>query len=88
MNKQSQAVIIDVRTPQEFAEAKNPKSINVPLDELEQKLSEISQTYASDQLIVLCCASGGRSSYAQNYLRQNGFTNVQNAGPWQNTLKL
>ncbi len=76
------ATIIDVRTPGEFAEGCNPKSINIPLDVFPQKLA----TLAPDRNYVLCCASGGRSQMAASLMKGGGFKVVVNAGPWQNTL--
>lgn len=76
------AVIIDVRTTGEFASAAAPGSLNIPLDQLPQRMTELDRT----KPIILCCASGSRSAYAQRFLRQAGFGEVHNAGPWQRVL--
>lgn len=76
------AVVIDVRTKAEFSQAANPKSINIPLDQLEKRIKELDPT----KPIVLCCASGGRSGMAASILRDKGFERVFNAGSWSNTL--
>ncbi|MBF0312536.1 MAG: rhodanese-like domain-containing protein [Oligoflexia bacterium] len=76
------AQIIDVRSREEFAEAANPKSKNIPLDEIDKRVKEINLTHA----IIVCCASGGRSAMAEKILKAKGFKNVFNAGAWQNTL--
>ena len=78
----SGAVIVDVRSPGEFSAAHNPKSINIPLGSLTARIKELDKS----KKIILCCASGGRSQAAIQTLKENGFSNVINAGPWTNTL--
>lgn len=73
------AIVIDVRTTMEFAGGAAPGSRNIPLDELPNRLAELDRT----KPIILCCASGARSAYAQRFMQQAGFTEVFNAGPWQ-----
>lgn len=73
------AQIVDVRTPQEFAQAHAKGSRNIPLDELPSRASELEQ----EKPIVVCCASGARSSMAKSMLERAGFSAVHNAGPWQ-----
>ncbi len=76
------AIILDVRNPEEFSSSCNPKSQNIPLSVLPVRLNELDKT----KKIIVCCASGGRSAMAKNILQQNGFNDVINAGPWQNTV--
>ena len=71
-------LIVDVRTPEEFATGAYPEAINIPLDELGQRLDEIGSNL--NRKIVVYCASGGRSAYAQRMLVQLGYTNVSNGG--------
>ncbi|MGQ1786699.1 MULTISPECIES: rhodanese-like domain-containing protein [unclassified Saccharicrinis] len=71
--------IIDVRTPIEFAGGKVEGSINIPVDQIVQRLDELK---AIEGKIVLCCASGMRSFSALQFLQQNGMTNVSDGGPW------
>jgi rhodanese-related sulfurtransferase len=73
-------MIIDVRTQAEFQEGNTPGSVNIPLDELELRLSEIP----AEEEIVLVCRSGGRAAMAEQILKSHGFTNVVNKGSWQN----
>ena len=75
------AVILDVRTPAEYAQACNPQSINIPLDQLEVRISELDPS----RPIVVCCASGTRSAIAAAVLKSRGLQAV-NAGPWTQTL--
>ena len=70
--------IIDVRTPQEFSAGHITGSINIPLNEIQQRESEIQ---GFDQPIVLCCMSGGRSGQATQYLKQKGIE-CTNGGGW------
>lgn len=76
------AVIIDVRTAGEFNSSHNPKSINIPLDQINSKSNSLDK----NKPIILCCASGTRSGMAVGILKKNGFKNVVNAGPWSNTF--
>ena len=75
MNKK---IIIDVRTREEFMGGHVVDSINIPLQEIEQKLNEIKQLA---QPLILCCASGGRSGQAAAYLKQCGV-DCENGGSW------
>jgi rhodanese-related sulfurtransferase len=71
-------VIIDVRTPAEFAGGHVAGSMNIPLQEIPQRLEEIK---AMKQPFILCCASGARSGQATNYLRNQGIE-CENGGGW------
>lgn len=77
--KQRGALVVDVRTPVEFAGGHVPGSLNVPMDQIPQAMGQ----WSKDQALLLCCASGVRSAGVQRYLQQEGFTDVHNAGPWQ-----
>ena len=70
-------VILDVRTPMEYQMGAYPGAINVTLDELPARASELGE---ADREIVVYCASGARSAYAERILTQLGYTNVRNAG--------
>jgi len=71
-------IIIDVRTPQEFRTGAVPKAINIPLDELMQRYEELGNN--AEREIIVYCASGARSAYAQTMLAQIGYSNVKNGG--------
>ena len=73
----SGALILDVRTPGEFASGGYPKARNIPLQSLGAQLEKLG---AKTQSIVVYCASGTRSSQAVQMLRRAGFTDVVNAG--------
>ncbi|QEN06755.1 CoA-disulfide reductase [Oceanispirochaeta crateris] len=71
------ALVVDVRTPMEFAGGAYPDAVNIPLDELPRRVSELGQT---DREITVYCATGARSGYAARILTQQGFSNVTNGG--------
>ncbi len=71
-------VIVDVRTPQEFACGHVPESINIPMQEVVQRLDEFK---CMNQPIILCCASGSRSGQVAAYLNGLGIQ-CENAGCW------
>lgn len=73
------AFLVDVRTPEEFAEGNVKESINIPLDQVAVNLDK----FKGKENIVVFCRSGNRSGQAKNILEQNGFTNVTNGGTWQ-----
>lgn len=74
------AVVIDVRTRQEFAGGHVKGSINIPLDVLTSRLKEIPR----NKPVITCCASGMRSASAQSILLNKGYTEVYNGGSWRN----
>ncbi len=71
------AVVVDVRTEEEFGEEHYPNAICVPVNEIMQRADEIGQ---NDKPVVLYCASGARSAYAARILKSLGFAKVVNAG--------
>lgn len=70
------AVVVDVRTPAEFASGHVKGAINIPLDQVAQGFAK----YDKNTNIVVYCRSGNRSGQAQSFLLQNGFTKVHNGG--------
>ncbi len=76
--QEKQGTIVDVRTPAEFMGGNVAGSINIPLQELPQRMEEVKSL---KQPLVLCCASGGRSGSATNYLSSLGIECV-NGGSW------
>jgi len=71
------ARIVDVRSPAEFKDGAYPGAINIPLALLPLRMKELEPKSAP---IVLYCASGARSGQGARLLKQNGFTDVINAG--------
>ena len=71
------AVLLDVRTPQEYQEGHIPGSKNVPL----QTIDKISSVADNKNIpLFVYCHSGGRSRQAAAALGQMGYTNVRNIG--------
>ena len=73
------AIIIDVRSPGEFAGGHIEGSVNIPLDRLENNLGKLKD---KQQHIITCCASGMRSGSAKSLLKSKGYENVYNGGGW------
>ena len=76
--KEKQGTIVDVRTPVEFMGGNVTGSINIPLQEIQQRMDEIKNL---NQPLVLCCASGNRSGQATQFLSHQGIECV-NGGSW------
>ncbi len=72
------AVIIDVRTPDEFRSGHIKSSINIPLQTLSQKITTLKQ---KKKPIIAVCQSGGRSSMAVTALKNAGIE-AYNGGGW------
>jgi rhodanese-related sulfurtransferase len=72
--------IVDVRTYEEFSGGNVAGSINIPLNEIPARIEELKAMKAP---LILCCASGGRSGQAHNYLSQLGIE-CYNGGSWLN----
>ena len=70
--------IVDVRTPEEFMGGHVAGSINIPLQELVERESEV-MTLA--QPIFFCCLSGARSGQATQYFKSKGL-DCENGGGW------
>ena len=76
--KEKQGTIVDVRTPVEYMGGNVVGSINIPLQEIQQRLEEVKNL---KQPLVLCCASGNRSGQATQFLSHQGIECV-NGGSW------
>jgi phage shock protein E len=75
---QAGARLVDVRTPSEFAAGHIPGAINIPLQQLDSRLTELQP---KDTPVVLYCRSGGRSGSATRVLKNAGFAAVHYLGP-------
>jgi phage shock protein E len=83
---QEGATIVDVRSRGEFASGAHPKSINLPLNDLERGLSQLTPPLDPEKPVIVCCASGTRSAMAASLLRQKGFKKVVNGGSWMSVV--
>ena len=66
--------LLDVRTQDEFALGSLPGAVNIPLDELRDRMSELPK----DRMIYTFCAVGLRGYLAYRILTQHGFDKVRN----------
>ncbi len=66
--------LIDVRQPDEVAEGTLPGAVNIPLDQLPNRLGELDRS----RRVVVLCRSGGRSTEASKILTSAGFNDVIN----------
>ena len=73
------AVVVDVRTTDEFREEHLDGSVNIPLAEISDSIEQIKEW---GKPIVLCCASGIRSGRARSLLEKNGLQCI-NGGGWK-----
>jgi phage shock protein E len=77
--KEQRGTIVDVRGVDEFAGGHVAGSINIPLQEVVQRIDEIKNLNGP---LVLCCLSGGRSGQAHQYLSSQGVE-CYNGGGWR-----
>ncbi len=77
------AIILDVRTPEEFRGGHPKGAINIPVDRLQGQLGKLDKS----KVVITCCMSGGRSGMAADVLKRAGFE-AFNGGPWQNVQAL
>ncbi|MGS0827548.1 rhodanese-like domain-containing protein [Shewanella sp. 0m-8] len=75
------ALVVDVRTPEEFAQGHLPNAINIPYQQIDSAFAK--QQIAKDRSVVVYCRSGNRSGIANKMLVGEGYTNVYNGGGYQ-----
>lgn len=71
-----EAVLLDVREPDEWVAGHAPRAVHVPLGQLADRLGELPQ----DGDVHVVCRSGGRSAQATRALNQAGYSAVNVAG--------
>lgn len=76
---QQGALLLDVRTPAEFASGHVPGAVNVPVQELEQKWASLK--IPAERPVVVYCRSGARSARAKSMLEGWGMKKVVDIGP-------
>lgn len=69
--------MIDVRTPEEYAGEHFSNAINIPLDQVPQRINEFKKMRNP---LVLYCRTGNRSGMAVSILKQHGISDAINAG--------
>ena len=78
MEEKNNYIILDVRTPEEFAEKHIPDAINIPNETIGTE--EIPELPDKEQLILVYCRSGNRSKQASEKLVRLGYTNIVEFG--------
>ncbi len=71
------ATVIDVRSSWEFADGHVDGAINIPLEEVPNRVAEITEMHGP---YLLYCRSGNRSGMACSILQQSGVAEVYNGG--------
>ena len=78
MAEETNYLILDVRTPEEFAAGHIPGAINIPDENI--GTAQIPELPDQDQLILVYCRSGNRSKQASEKLAALGYTNIVEFG--------
>jgi rhodanese-related sulfurtransferase len=68
-------LLLDVRTPEEFASGHVPGAVNIPYDEVGQRSAELAAH--RDQEVVVYCEKGGRAAKAAQALADAGFRSIR-----------
>jgi phage shock protein E len=75
---QEGALVIDVRSPEEFRSDHVPGAMNIPLNELRERIPR--EVPDKNRVLLLHCLSGVRSRNGQQQLQRLGYVNVFNLG--------
>ncbi|HMT30207.1 MAG TPA: rhodanese-like domain-containing protein [Bacteroidia bacterium] len=75
---QNGAIIIDVRTPEEFKTGHIKGSVNIPVNKIAGQASKLKK---EGHVVITCCRSGARSAMARETLKANGIE-AYNGGAW------
>ncbi len=78
MEEEDNYIILDVRTPEEYADKHIPDAINIPNETIGSE--EIPALPDKAQLILIYCRSGSRSKQAAEKLAALGYTNIVEFG--------
>lgn len=81
----AEGVWIDVRTSDEYSAGHIDEAINIPFDEIADKIAQV--TTDKNALINLYCKSGRRAGIAKTELEKLGYTNVTNHGGYDDLVK-
>ncbi len=73
------AIILDVRTKNEYAGGHIKGSVNISVDSLSANLGKLKD---KNRPVITCCASGMRSASAKSILKAHGYQEVHNGGSW------
>lgn len=76
--------VVDVRSPQEFAGEHFPGAINIPLEQVQEKVNDFEEM---PKPIIAYCRSGNRSGMVVSMLKQAGITDAINGGGLEDLLQ-
>jgi phage shock protein E len=76
------AILIDVRSKNEYEQGSVDAAINIPLDDLYSRILELDK----NRKHIVFCRSGNRSTHAKNLLEKNGFSFIVNGFTIENIL--
>lgn len=76
--------LVDVRTPEEFKAGSVDNAVNIPLNELSNRLEE----FEGMNNIIVFCRSGARSNKAMKVLQSHGVLDVVNGGSWKSVQSI
>ena len=74
LGKNRNIYLLDVRTPEEFRQARLKGAVLIPISEIERRLGEIPR----NKTIVVYCAVGSRSNMVAGFLAEKGYREVYN----------
>ncbi len=80
------AKVIDVRTAEEYGERHLPAAINIPLDDLKERIASVAPD--KNTVLLLHCQGGGRSGIGAQKLKGLGYKNVFNLGSYERAEKI
>ena len=80
------ALVIDVRSPDEFRGSHVENAVNIPLAELGGRVPQLAQH--KEQVLLLHCLSGGRSAIATQQLKRMGYANAFNLGSFRRARQI
>ena len=82
-------LVIDVRSPAEFAMGHVEGALNLPVETISQQtVAAVDALHNKNRMIIVYCASGMRSAYARTTLMQMGYASVVNGGTAYETADL
>jgi phage shock protein E len=80
------ALILDVRTTEEFQSGHLKEAVNIPIDDLESQIDRVTKDKSKP--LWVHCQSGGRSARAKKKLEKMGYTQVKDLGSYENAKKV
>lgn len=83
--QKAKGIWIDVRSAEEFNDGHLQDSINIPHDQIVERIKAVSPD--KDAPINLYCRSGRRAEVALTELKKAGYTNITNHGGYEDLLK-